>query len=137
MDMFDFAGMLFGRAGTSQQHSVTASGAAASDGGVAGVTLDADVTPAEDVGEDAVELYCALYEAALDVPDKETLAYPLSILKMSLMERGMEPVGYTPATAALFDVMPADTEGEMRWPAIRSRENGVILKRGLYLAPRQ
>ena len=87
----------------------------------------------QDVGEDAVELYCALYEAALDVPDKETLAYPLSILKMSLMERGMEPVGYTPATAALFDVMPADTEGEMRWPAIRSRENGAVMKRGLYL----
>lgn len=53
MDMFDFAGMLFGRAGTSQAHSVTASGAAASDDGVASITLDADVTPAEDVGEDA------------------------------------------------------------------------------------
>ena len=53
MDMFDFAGMLFGRAGTSQQHSVTASGAASSEDGVASVTMDADVTPAEDVGEDA------------------------------------------------------------------------------------
>ena len=53
MDMFDFAGMLFGRAGTSQQHSVTASGAASSADGVASITMDADVTPAEDVGEDA------------------------------------------------------------------------------------
>lgn len=53
MDMFDFAGMLFGRAGTSQQHSVTASGAASSADGVASITLDADVTPADDVGEDA------------------------------------------------------------------------------------
>lgn len=87
----------------------------------------------QDVGEDALELYCALYEAALDVPDPEPLAYPLSILKMSLLERGLEPVPYSEATAALFDVMPADCEGEMRWPAIRSRENGVILKRGLYL----
>ena len=91
----------------------------------------------QDVGEDAVELYCALYEAALDVPDPETLAYPLSILKMSLLERGMEPVAYTGETSALFDVMPGDGQGEMRWPAIRSSENGVILKRGLYLSPRQ
>lgn len=53
MDMFDFAGMLFGRAGTSQQHSVTASGAASSEDGVASVTMDADVTPAEDVDGDA------------------------------------------------------------------------------------
>jgi len=53
MDMFDFAGMLFGRAGTSQQHSVTASGAASSADGVASITLDADVTPADDVDEDA------------------------------------------------------------------------------------
>ena len=53
MDMFDFAGMLFGRAGTNQPHSVTASGAASSADGVASITLDADVTPAEDVGEDA------------------------------------------------------------------------------------
>lgn len=87
----------------------------------------------QDVGEDAVELYCALYDAALDVPDPEALAYPLSILKMSLLERGLEPVPYADATAALFDVMPADCEGEMRWPAIRSRASGVILKRGLYL----
>ena len=87
----------------------------------------------QDVGEDAVELYCALYEAALDVPDKEVLAYPLSVLKMSLLERGLEPVEYTDKSAGLFDVMPADCPGEMRWPAIRSRENGVVLKRGLYL----
>lgn len=87
----------------------------------------------QDVGEDAVELYCALYEAALDMPDREALAYPLSILKMSLLERGLEPVAYSDDAAALFDVMPADCEEGMRWPAIRSRENGVILKRGLYL----
>ena len=87
----------------------------------------------QDVGEDAVELYCALYEAALEVPDPESLAYPLSILKMSLLERGLEPVAYSGDTAALFDIMPADCEEGMRWPAIRSRENGVILKRGLYL----
>ena len=68
---------------------------------------------------------------------KQALAYPLSILKMSLLERGMEPVAYTGETSALFDVMPGDGQGEMRWPAIRSSENGVILKRGLYLAPRQ
>lgn len=87
----------------------------------------------QDVGEDALELYCALYEAALDVPDPEVLAYPLSVLKMSLLERGLTPVPFTEETVALFDVMPADCEGEMRWPAIRNRESGAILKRGLYL----
>ena len=54
MDMFDFAGLLFGgNRNRIEATTVTATGAAASDGGVAGVTLDADVTPAEDVGEDA------------------------------------------------------------------------------------
>lgn len=53
MDMFDFAGMLFGRAGNRPEATtVTATGAAASAGGEVGITLDADVTPAEDVGED-------------------------------------------------------------------------------------
>ena len=89
----------------------------------------------QDVGADAVEMYCALYEAALDIPDPQLLAYPLSVLKMTLLERGLEPVGYTPETAALFDIMPADCPEGMRWPAIRSRENGVVHKRGLYFMP--
>lgn len=86
-----------------------------------------------DVGEDAVELYCALYEAALDTGDQEALAYPTSIAKMSLIERGLEVVPYGPETAALFDVMPGDGPAQMRWPAIRERETGAIVKRGLYL----
>ena len=54
MDMFDFAGLLFGgNRNRSEATTVTATGAAASNGGVASITLDADVTPAEDVGEDA------------------------------------------------------------------------------------
>lgn len=54
MDMFDFAGLLFGgNRNKAEATTVTATGAATSEDGVAGVTLDADVTPAEDVGEDA------------------------------------------------------------------------------------
>lgn len=54
MDTFDFARMLFGGSRARRDATtVTASGAAASDDGVASITLDADVTPAEDVGEDA------------------------------------------------------------------------------------
>lgn len=87
----------------------------------------------QDVGEDAVELYCSLYEAALDTRDQEALAYPLSIVKMSLIERGLEPVSYSPGSAAMFDMMPTDGPDEMRWPAIRERESGAIVKRGLYL----
>lgn len=53
MDMFDFAGMLFGGSRTAPQgRSVTATGAASSADGVARITLDADVTPAEGVDED-------------------------------------------------------------------------------------
>ena len=89
----------------------------------------------QDVGEDAVELYCALVEASLDVPDPQLLAYPISMLKMALLERGLEPVAYAPETAALFDLMPADCPEGMRWPAIRNRETGEVLKRGLYLRP--
>lgn len=51
MDMFDFAGMLFGGSRTAPDATtVTATGAGASDGGEVGITLDADVTPAEDTG---------------------------------------------------------------------------------------
>lgn len=89
----------------------------------------------QDVGADAVELYCALWEAALDIPEPQLLSYPLSMLKMTLLERGLEPVAYSEETAALFDIMPADCPEGMRWPAIRSRENGVVHKRGLYLRP--
>lgn len=54
MDMFDFAGLLFGgNRNRPEATTVTASGAASSEDGVASITLDADVTPAEDVGEDA------------------------------------------------------------------------------------
>ncbi|MBQ2952798.1 MAG: hypothetical protein IJE07_04515 [Clostridia bacterium] len=89
----------------------------------------------QDMGADAVELYCALCEAALDIPDRELLAYPLSVLKMTLTERGLEAVPYTPETASLFDVMPADCAGGMRWPAIREKGTGVVVKRGLCLRP--
>ena len=51
MDMFDFAGLLFGGSRTAPDATtVTATGAGASDGGEVGITLDADVTPAEDTG---------------------------------------------------------------------------------------
>ena len=53
MDMFDFAGMLFGGSRTAPQgRSVNATGAASSADGVARIRLDADVTPAEGVDED-------------------------------------------------------------------------------------
>jgi len=52
MDMFDFAGLLFGGSRTAPDATtVTATGAGASDGGEVGITLDADVTPAEDTGD--------------------------------------------------------------------------------------
>lgn len=51
MDMFDYAGLLFGNSRTAPDATtVTATGAGASDGGEVGITLDADVTPAEDTG---------------------------------------------------------------------------------------
>lgn len=53
MDMFDFAGLLFGGDRASPDATtVTATGAAASSDGEVGITLDADVTPAEDEGTD-------------------------------------------------------------------------------------
>jgi len=51
MDMFDFAGLLFGGSRTAPDATtVTATGAGASADGEVGITLDADVTPAEDTG---------------------------------------------------------------------------------------
>lgn len=85
------------------------------------------------VADDAVEMYCALYEAQVDCPGQESLAYPLSLAKMSLLERGYEPVPYSQETAALFDVMPADCPDQMRYPAIRCCEDGAVVKRGLFL----
>ena len=54
MDMFDFAGMLFGSTRVTQRRqSVTATGVASSEDGVASVTFDGDVTPAEGADEDS------------------------------------------------------------------------------------
>ena len=56
MDMFDFAGLLFGGSRTAPDaKTVTATGAGASAGGEVGITLDADVTPAEDTGVEGDE----------------------------------------------------------------------------------
>ena len=54
MDMFDLAGALFGNRANpvAQGPSLTATGSTASADGVAGITFDGDVTPAEGVGED-------------------------------------------------------------------------------------
>lgn len=56
MDMFDFAGLLFGGSRTAPDATtVTATGAGASADGEVGITLDADVTPAEDTGVEGDE----------------------------------------------------------------------------------
>jgi len=56
MDMFDFAEMLFGGSRTAPvATTVTATGAGASADGEVGITLDADVTPAEDTGVEGDE----------------------------------------------------------------------------------
>ena len=68
MDMFDLASQLFGgRNPVAQGSTITATGSAASADGVAGITLDADVTPAEGTGEDTDQ-------TVIDVPTSPSVA---------------------------------------------------------------
>lgn len=82
---------------------------------------------------DLVSVYLSLFETKVDAPDNEDLSYPLSVLKTCLHRSGLEVVRYSPENAALFDVMDVDYPSQERTPAIRSLENGVIVKKGLYL----
>lgn len=68
MDMFDLASQLFGGGNPSAQGStITATGSAASADGVAGIVIDADVTPAEGTGEDTDQ-------TVIDVPTSPSVA---------------------------------------------------------------
>lgn len=81
-------------------------------------------------------IFCSLYEAQVDEPDNPDIAYPLSIARMNLLKLGYEPVEYSDETAAMFDVMPTEGLDQVRCPALRSRETGVVLKKGLVLRAR-
>ena len=66
--MFDLASQLFGgRNAVAQGSTITATGSTASADGVAGITLDADVTPAEGVGDDTDQ-------TVIDVPTSPSVA---------------------------------------------------------------
>lgn len=93
----------------------------------------ADVRVARGMENDFGNIYCALYEAQVDDPGNPDIAYPLSVARTNLYKLGYEPVEYSPETAAMFDVLPTEGEDQLRCPALRSRENGVVLKKGLIL----
>lgn len=68
MDMFDLASQLFGGRNPSAQGStITATGSTASADGVAGIVIDADVTPAEGTGDDTDQ-------TVIDVPTSPSVA---------------------------------------------------------------
>lgn len=92
-----------------------------------------DIKTARGMENDFGNIYCALYEAQVDDPSNPDIAYPLSIARMNLYKLGYEPVEYAPETAAMFDVMPTGGEDQLRCPALRSRDSGVVLKKGLML----
>lgn len=85
------------------------------------------------VASDLVTVYTSLYEASVDAPDNDDLSYPLSVLKTCLYRVGMEVVHYSPENALLFDMMDVDYPSQERTPAIRSREDGILIRKGLYL----
>lgn len=82
---------------------------------------------------DLITAYLSLYEAHVDAPDNADLSYPLSVLKTCLHRSGLDVIPYSAENAALFDVMDVDYPSQMRTPAIRSREDGITVKKGLYL----
>ena len=70
MDMFDLAGTLFGnrRDQVAQGSTLTATGSAASADGIAGIVIDADVTPAEGTGDEDVD------QTIIDLPTSPDVA---------------------------------------------------------------
>lgn len=93
----------------------------------------ADVRTSRGMENDFGNIYCALYEAQVDDPANQDLAYPLSVARMNLYKLGYEPVEYGPETAEMFDVLPTEGANQLRCPALRSRETGLVLKKGLLL----
>ena len=93
----------------------------------------AEIKAARGMENDFGNIFCALCEAQVDEPDNTDLAYPLSVARTNLFRLGYEPVDYSPETAAMFDVLPTEGEEQVRCPALRSRETGVVLKKGLVL----
>ena len=82
---------------------------------------------------DLISLLCALSEAAADHPDCDDLGYPLSILETRFYRMGLELVHYSPEDEDLFEIITANYREHERWPAIRSRENGLLIHKGQYL----
>ena len=93
----------------------------------------ANVKEHKGIVNDLIAAYLSLYEAKVDAPDNDDLAYPLSVMKTCLYRCGLDVISYSPETAALFDVMDVDYPSHERTPAIRNREDGIIVKKGLYL----
>ncbi len=86
---------------------------------------------------DMITVFAALYEAKVDDPQNDDLSYPLSVLKSSLHRVGLEVVSYSPENAALFDVEEVNYPSQERTPAIRNREDGIIVKKGYYLKEKE
>lgn len=93
----------------------------------------ANVKEQKGITNDLIAVYLSLYEAKVDAPDNDDLSYPLSVLKTCLHRSGLDVIHYSQENAALFDVMDVDYPSQERTPAIRSREDGIIVKKGLYL----
>lgn len=83
--------------------------------------------------DDVITAYTALYEAGVDAPDNDSLSYPLTMLAASLRRAGLDVVHYAPENAAMFEVMDVEYSSMERTPAIVHHDNGVIVKKGLYL----
>jgi len=82
---------------------------------------------------DLVNLLHSLYEAAADNPDCKDLSYPLSILEARFYRMGLNLVHYAPENEKLFKIINSKGREHERYPAICSRENGLLIHEGQYV----
>lgn len=91
------------------------------------------ITSAFDLYETVSEQYIKLYEAHLDRPENCDIEYALTLSKQLLLKTGLEAVPYSDENSRFFIEEKADFPSQMRYPAVRRKDNGAVIVCGLYI----
>lgn len=79
-----------------------------------------------------IRVFAALYEAKVDQPHSDELAYCLQVVQAALFRMDMVVEEYAPGMEACFEVIDDAGVDQMRCPAV-VRKDGTLVHRGLYL----
>lgn len=101
-------------------------------GSIAGLSDQKVMMDQKSSSAELVRVFTALYEAQVDQPENQELAYCLNVVRAALYRMDMVVEDYAPGAEALFEVIDDAGVNQMRCPAI-VRKDGTLVHRGLYL----